>query len=120
MRDWRRLGFAAFSALGVLLASRTAAAQQYDSGDPTADEQRVLEMINRARANPWAEGTRLGPQGLPNGDITEGLVAPDNVIGARPPLAMNKILLGTARAHNLDMYTNNYFAHNTLSGQTPG
>jgi len=43
MRDWRRLGFAAFSALGVLLASRTAAAQQYDSGDPTADEQRVLK-----------------------------------------------------------------------------
>jgi hypothetical protein len=36
-------------------------------GDPTAGEQLVLEMINRARANPDAEGTRLSI------DIHEGL-----------------------------------------------
>src|SRR6185436_18190428 len=97
--------------------------QQWDSGDPTPDEQHALEIINRARANPVAEGNRLSAAneaadvsltnhlevGFPPGsgqagDVTEGLVAPNNVVAARPPLAMNKILLGTARAHNTDMY----------------
>jgi uncharacterized protein YkwD len=109
-----------FAAIALFLCARAASAQAYDSGNPTADEQYVLEVINRARANPWAEGRRLGPQGLPNGDITEGLVAPNNQIGVRPPLAMNKILHGTASAHNSDMYVNNYFAHDTPGGLTPG
>jgi hypothetical protein len=105
---------------GLALAGQAAWAQQYDSGDPTADEQFVLEVINRARANPFAEGARLQPLGLPNGDITEGLVAPDNHVGVRPPLAMNKALLGTARAHNQDMYTTSLFQHNSSTGVSPG
>jgi hypothetical protein len=89
---------------------------QYDSGDPTADEQQVLEVINRARANPWAEGARLGI------DITEGLSALDAaLVGVRPPLAMNKALLSSARGHSQDMWTNAYFAHNSSKGTvTPG
>jgi len=109
-----------FCAVVLLLAlgmsgSAAATQSQYDCGDPTADEQLVLEYVNRARANPTAEGTRLGI------DITEGLVAPNgpNLVQVRPPLAMNKILLGTARAHSQDMWTNNYFAHNDPSGNTP-
>lgn len=90
---------------------------------PTADEQRVLELINRARANPFAEGTRLAtfsPYPLPGGDITEGLLNPGNV-GVRPPLAMNGTLVSIARAHSVDMYTKDYFAHNSSpSGTTPG
>ena len=81
-----------------------AAQQQYDSGDPTANEQYVLEIINRARANPAAEGTRLGI------DINAGLPAGQTAT-AKPPLAMNKILLGTARTHSADMYTRKFFAH---------
>lgn len=92
--------------------SAPAATTQYDCGDPSADEQLVLEYINRARANPTAEGQRLGI------DITEGLPDP-SLVQVRPPLAMNKILLGTARAHSQDMYTNNYFGHNDLNGNTP-
>src|SRR5579862_2687155 len=119
-----------------LLLPALAWAQQYDSGDPTPDEQVVLESINRARSNPVAEGGRLsvsavtlnpslvaslpGITGIPSGDITEGLVSPNNVVGARPPLAMNKILLGTARAHNTDMYNNDIFQHNSSSGVDPG
>jgi hypothetical protein len=119
-----------------LLLPGLAWAQKYDSGDPTAAEQVVLESINRARSNPTAEGARLsvsavssnsalvaglpGVTGIPGGDITEGLVAPNNVVGARPPLAMNKILLGTARAHNTDMYNNNIFQHNSSGGIDPG
>ncbi len=36
----------------------------YDSGDPTPEEQLLLEYINRARANPTAEGARLGMSAL--------------------------------------------------------
>jgi hypothetical protein len=90
---------------------------------PTADEQLVLEIINRARANPFAEGARLAtfsPYPLPNGDITEGLTNPGNV-GVRPPLAMNGILVQTARTHSADMYAKDYFAHESVpSGDTPG
>ena len=90
------------------------AQSQYDAGDPNPDEQLVLEYINRARANPTAEGTRLGI------DITEGLTAAEvGETQVRPPLAMNKILLGTARAHSQDMYTNNYFGHPDLQGNQP-
>ena len=31
----------------------------YDFGNPTADEQLYIELINRARDNPTAEGIRL-------------------------------------------------------------
>lgn len=81
----------------------------YDSGNPTAAEQLVLEYINRARADPSAEGSRLGI------DIHEGLPDP-TLVGPRPPLAMNKILLTIANAHSQDMYTANYFSHNDLNG----
>jgi hypothetical protein len=100
--------------VSLVLLPSAAWAQAYDSGDATADEQLVLEMINRARANPTAEGTRLGI------DIKEGLSAAEAAnVGARPPLAMNKILLATARAHCRDMYTRNFFAHNNPDGKTP-
>jgi uncharacterized protein YkwD len=84
----------------------------YDSGDPTPEEQLVLEYINRARANPTAEGTRLGINMLES-------LCDLNDVGVRPPLAMNKILLQVADYHSWDMYTNNYFAHNDLSGHDP-
>ena len=96
-------------AVGVLPAAQTA----WDSGNPTADEQYVLELINRARADPYAEGTRLGL----TPDIREGLTSSDAAaVGPRGPLAMNPKLLQIARAHSQDMWTNNYFAHNSLAG----
>ncbi len=71
-------------------------------------------MINRARFDPVSEGERLGI------DITEGLTDTEKAqVGLRPPLAMNKILLGTARAHSDDMYANNYFDHPDLQGHSP-
>ena len=85
---------------------------RYDSGNPTPDEQLVLEYINRARANPIAEGQRLGI------DIHEGLQDP-SLVGPRPPLAMNKLLLNIAEAHSEDMYNGNYFSHTDPNGTTP-
>jgi len=106
--------------LGVLLLAVGLSAQVtmiraltlYDSGNPSADEQLVLEYINRARANPTAEGTRLGI------NMWEGL-CDVNDVGVRPPLAMNKILHDIAWYHSWDMYTNNYFSHTDLSGNGP-
>ncbi len=84
----------------------------WDSGDPTAPEQFVLEMINGARADPAAEGQRIGI------DINEGLPSGHAAV-PRPPLAMNRTLLGVARAHSADMHARNYFAHNSLDGKSP-
>jgi len=84
---------------------------RYDSGNPTTDEQLVLEYVNRARANPIAEGQRLGI------DIHEGLQDP-SLVGPRPPLAMNKLLLSIAEAHSKDMYNGNYFSHTDPNGTT--
>lgn len=83
----------------------------YDSGNPTPDEQLVLEMVNRARSNPIAEGQRLGI------DIHEGLQNP-SLVGPRPPLAFNKLLLGIAEAHSREMYNGNYFSHTDPNGTT--
>ena len=102
----------------VSLTPRASALSLYDSGDPTPAEQLVLEYINRARANPIAEGQRLGI------DIHEGLEddPPDcygpEYVGVRPPVAMNPALLSVAQAHSEDMYNQNYFSHTDPNGTT--
>ncbi|HXX93286.1 MAG TPA: hypothetical protein VEN81_06605 [Planctomycetota bacterium] len=109
----------------VLLAL---ALQQYDHGNPSADEQFVLEMINRARANPGTEQARLlsiyGPSGtglLPSGwTLSEGISpAPPNPVPAQPPLAFNKDLIASARGHTQDMWTRDYFDHFYPPGTMP-
>jgi hypothetical protein len=93
------------------LASPTIA---YDCGNPTAAEQVVLEMINRARANPVAEGTRLGIY------IHEGLSPADSaLVAVKPPLAMNATLLQISRAHSQDMWIRNFFSHTNPDGLDP-
>src|SRR5438132_842202 len=105
------------AALFLLGLPALAWSQAYDSGDVTSSEQLVLELINRARVNPTAEGTRLS---IPGG-IGEGLTPAEQAnIGPRPPFAINKILLGTARAQSRDMYFRNFFAHTNPDGLDPG
>lgn len=80
--------------------------QSYSHGNPSDAEQQVLEMINRARRDPVAEGLRLGI------DITEGLTAAEaGYVKARPPLALNAELNAAALAHAQDMWTRDYFEH---------
>ncbi len=102
----------AFSLSTVVIAPTVRAAVLYDSGDPSPSNQLVLEYINRARSDPVAEGKRLGI------DIHEGLANP-GLVGPRPPLAMNRILLGIATAHSRDMYNLNYFSHTDPNGTNP-
>jgi len=110
---------AATTAVGPAAAAvdedATAAAMKtWDSGDPTPQEQYVLEVINRARKDPLAEGKRLSL------DVAEGLDAKlVPLIGPRPPLAMNPLLLKAARGHDEDMSTRSYFAHVDPDGKGP-
>lgn len=70
-------------------------------------EQLMLELINRARANPEAEATRLGI--ALNKDLAPGTIS--NV--PKQPLAPHQSLVNAAVSHTLDMLNRDYFAHET-------
>ena len=100
------------------------AGQLYSIGDPTNEEQYYLELINRARANPTAEGGRLATTTDANviGAYTSfgvNLVlmqAQFALIPAQPPYSMNAALLNAARAHSQNMLQNNYQGHTGPDG----
>jgi uncharacterized protein YkwD len=79
----------------------------YSIGEPTDEEQLYLELINRARANPTAEGLRLATSTDPDvqsalKQFNVDLDVLKNEFAAlepRPPLAMNKKLTDAARLH---------------------
>jgi uncharacterized protein YkwD len=79
----------------------------------SAQEQLLLELSNRGRANPLAEASRYGIS------LNEGLSAGTISGAAKQPLAPNAALLQAARAHSDDMLLNDYFAHPSLNGTTP-
>lgn len=90
------------------------AGTRYDHGDPTAYEQLMLEMINRARANPAAEAARLGiglNDGLRTGAISKG---------PKPPLAFNPKLISAARDHTRWMLGSGKFSHTGSGGSDDG
>src|SRR5262245_25110451 len=80
---------------------------------PTDNEQYLLELLNRARANPAAEAARYGI------DLNEGL--PPGAISTVPkqPLAFNQSLISSARGHSQDMLDNDFFAHEGSDGTSP-
>jgi hypothetical protein len=103
-------------------------------GEPTGQEQLYLELINRARANPTAEGVRLASLTDPaitqaysyfgvNLDRMKAEMA--NTYGADPtykilpawPLAMNAKLLTSARGHSNWMFANGQ-SHTGSGGST--
>ena len=76
----------------------------------SAQEQLMLELINRARMNPAAEAARQGitlNQGLAPGTIS---TAPKQV------LAMNDFLVLSADRHSNWMLVNDVFNHNETAG----
>ncbi len=82
----------------------------YDHGDPTAYEQLFLELLNRARANPGAEASRLGINlnaGLPAGTIANT---------PKPPLAFEEALIAASRAHSQWMLDTDTFSHTGTNG----
>ncbi len=105
-----------------------AAPQLYSIGEPTADEQLYLELINRARANPAGEGLRLAATSDPDvlnaldyWKVDLGLFQLQmQALPAAPPLAFNAKLLASARPHSADMLTHAYQDHTGSDGSTPG
>lgn len=103
------------------------AATQYSIGEPTPEEQLYVEYINRARANPAAEGQRLKNTTDPqvreaytywkvNTDLMATQMA---AIPPTPPLSINAKLTAAARAHSQDMLTKGFQGHNSSNGTTP-
>lgn len=90
---------------------------------PSNQDQLMLELINRARANPEVEATRLGLS-----DVNEGLDPGIDLTGYKQPLAWNINLGDAAIGHTTAMFDqnevgdNDFFAHiNPNTGSTiPG
>lgn len=98
--------------------------EQYSHGNPSAEEQYVLELINRARSNPTAEGIFLAettdPQVLAAYaffNIDKNKLKTDFAgYPVRPPLAFNPKLMTAARNHGQDMYDNDFQGHTGSNG----
>lgn len=102
--------FLAFSAA----AANVHAAPRFSQGDPTDGEQFMLELINRARANPAAEAARIGIS------LNEGLLLGGISKSAKPPLAFNAALIQAARAHSRWMLSTGNFSHTGSGGSDAG
>src|SRR3954465_5630544 len=107
-----------------LESPNASASQLYSIGQPTNEEQYYLELINRARVNPTAEGIRLAVTTDPNvlssynyfGVNLVLMQAQFALIAPAPPLSMNADLMNAARAHSQNMLQNNYQGHSGPDG----
>ena len=81
---------------------------------PSEYEQYMLELINRARANPGQEANRYKielNQGLASGTIT---------IDPKQPLVFNLSLIDAARNHSQWMLETDTFSHTGVGGSSAG
>ena len=109
-------------------AAPAASGTLYSIGTPTDDEQYYLELINRARANPAAEGVRLATATDP--DVTSAyayfgvdlamMQSEFAALAARPPLALNAQLTQAARGHTTDLFTHAFQGHVGTDGRDLG
>lgn len=91
----------------------------YDFGNPTAEEQLYIEYINRARANPGAEGARLAATTDPTvlfnytyfGVNLTMMQSELSALPVQAPLAPNAKLMSTSRNHSAWMLANASQAH---------
>ena len=86
--------------------------------DISAEEQLMIELVNRARANPGAEAARYGI------DLNAGLSGDNRVnSSSKAPLAPNAALQIASALHSTDMLIRDYFAHDgkdpAPNGKTP-
>jgi hypothetical protein len=101
--------------LALLGTATVAVAQtQYSIGYPTPEQQYMLELINRARANGGAEATRLGLSGLQEGPPSIGGEA-WTINNTNQPLSWNPLLFNAAQAHAKNLNNGDQF----FSGQNP-
>ena len=80
----------------------------------TAQEQYLLELVNRARLDPVGEATRLGislNDGLPSGTISSD---------SKQPLASNQYVATAAQNHSQWMLDTDTFSHTGSGGSNAG
>jgi len=88
------------TALALLPAEPAITGPAVPPGEPTHEEQYMLEIIQRTRADPDAEAASFGI------DLNEGL-APGTLSNApREPFAFNFEVMKAARLHNDDLFAN--------------
>ena len=101
---------------------------QYLFGNPTADEQLLLELLNRSRMYPAAEGVLLATTTDP--DVVSAIsyfgvnltMMKSEMAALAPvmPLAPNQLLANSARSHSQWMLTNGIQAHDQLPSSPGG
>ena len=105
---------------GLNLAPEPSFAQPvYEFGNPSAEEQLYIESVNRARANPAAEGTRLANTTDQDVIIAMSYFSVDRAmlesemaaIPASQPLAPSAQLAQAARSHSTWMLANATQSH---------
>ena len=122
--------FLKLTVMGVLflLFPRPAQSQEpYSHGNPTDLEQYMLELINRARQDPVAEGIFLNNLNTyytvdarhRKPEFFTNLLQEFQSYPVAQPLPFNASLIVAARAHASDMIARNYFAHVTPEGLYP-
>src|SRR4051794_39294886 len=81
---------------------------------PSNDEQYLVELVNRGRADPAAEAARFGVA------LNEGLAAGTISTAAKQPLAINPYLTDGARDHSQWMIDTDTFGHTGAGNSDPG
>ncbi len=108
--------------VAAVIVSRASAQTQYSIGNPTPEQQYMIELINRARADGGAEATRLGLSGLQEGppSINGELFT---IANTAQPLSWNPLLYNCAQNHSKLLNDNDQFFLNvsphTFGGLTP-
>ncbi|MEY2505577.1 MAG: hypothetical protein QOG27_1857 [Verrucomicrobiota bacterium] len=106
--------FAPIFILAVVAGSHAIAQTQYSIGNPSNEEQYMIELINRARANGGAEATRLGLSGLQEGNPNIN-GEPWTIQNSVQPLSRNPLLFNSAQGHATTLNNGDQF----FSGQNP-
>ena len=82
--------------------------------EPTALDQYLIELINRARLDPAGEAARLGI------DLNQGLSQGKINTAPKQPLAFDPALTDSARGHSKWMLDKDVFSHTGVNGSDPG
>jgi hypothetical protein len=80
---------------------------------PTAQEVLVMELINRARANPEAEAARYGI------GLNDNVTGTPITAAPKQPLAHNLLLIDAARMHSQWMLDSDVFSHAGAGNSSP-
>ena len=101
---------------------------EYSIGNPTAEEQYYVELINRTRADPAGEGVRLSGSNDPDLISAFEIRSVDlamfrsemAALSSAPPVAPNGMLSAAARLHSLDQLANAFQGHTGSNGSNAG